>query len=179
MSATALSTPNFATPNGQATPNFPMPNPTANCQLPTVNCQRIARSGSSGERYLAIGSRDLSRVGHLALGVAWALGVAPLGIVKLFEHVFHVADECVLRQRTVAQPPADRGRQTPYGRRDVQLLAYDPQPGAGDLAAQPAHADELQQVVVFHLATTRRLDERILVGRLLQRPRRVAREQPE
>ena len=50
---------------------------------------------------------------------------------------------------------ADGGGQPADGRRDVQLLADDAQPGGGDLAAQPRHADLLEQVVVLDLAAPR------------------------
>ena len=79
----------------------------------------------------------------------------------------------------VAQPPADGGGQAPDRRRDVQLLADDPQPGVGDLPPQPRDAHLLEQVVVLDLAAPRGPDERVLVRRLLQRPRRVTREEPE
>ena len=66
-----------------------------------------------------------------------------------------------------------------HGRRGVQLLAHDAQPGVGNLAAQPGDADLLEQVVLLLLAAPCRLDERVLVRRLLQRPGRVPRQEPE
>jgi len=53
------------------------------------------------------------------------------------QHVLHVTDQRVLRQRAVAQPSAEGGGQPSDGRGDVQFLAHDPQPGFGDLTPQP------------------------------------------
>ena len=92
------------------------------------------------------------------------------------QHVFHVADERVLRERAVRTHRASGAGKPPDGRGHVQFLADDPQSGVRDLAAQPRDADLLEQVVVLDLSAPRRLDERVLVRRLLQRPRRVARE---
>ena len=58
----------------------------------------------------------------------------------------------------------------------MQLLADDPETGRGNLRSQPHHADLLEQIVVFDLALPGERDERVLVGRLLQRPRRMASE---
>ena len=67
--------------------------------------------------------------------VVWAVSVdvCHFGRVRLGEHVFHITDQRVLRQRAVAQPPPDRRRQPPHGAGHVQLLADDAQAGAGDL----------------------------------------------
>ena len=94
---------------------------------------------------------DAPVFGSIAIDLGHYAGRRPSG-----QHVLHVADQRVLRQRAVAQPSADGGGQPPDGRRDVQLLADDPQPGVGDLAPQPRHPDLLEQVVVLDLARVAR-----------------------
>src|SRR3954470_15284674 len=51
------------------------------------------------------------------------------------QHVFHVADECVLRQRALPHPTRDRCGQLPYSRCDVQFLPHHPHAGLRDQAA--------------------------------------------
>ncbi len=78
------------------------------------------------------------------------------------------------------EPPADGlpacGRTV---LRHVQFLAHDAQAGAGNLATQPAHRDLLQQVIFLDDAVAGVTDERVLVRRLLERPRRVTRQEAE
>src|SRR3982750_3039720 len=92
------------------------------------------------------------------------------------EYVFHVADERILRQGAVPEPLPDRRGHSPDGGGRVELLTDDAQSRRGDLRAQPDHRDLLEQVVVLVLPPPCCLDERVLVCRLTQRPRRVSRE---
>src|SRR3954464_9885445 len=92
------------------------------------------------------------------------------------EYVFHVADERILRQGAVPEPSSDRRGHSPDGGGGVELLADDAQSGRGDLRPQPDNRDLLEQVVVLVLSPPCCLDERVLVRRFPQRPRRVSRE---
>ena len=78
-----------------------------------------------------------------------------------------------------AQPAGDRGRHPPHRGGDVQLFAHDAQSGLRDLTAQPRDAHLLEQIVVLDLAAPGRADERVLVRRLLERPRRMTRKEAE
>src|SRR5205823_2509659 len=95
------------------------------------------------------------------------------------QHVFHVADECILRQRAVSNPTRDRGGKFPNRRRDMQFLPDDPQAGLRDQAAQASDAHLLEQIIVLDLSSPRRLDERVLVRRFPQRPGRMPRKHAE
>src|SRR4051812_47531755 len=65
------------------------------------------------------------------------------------EYVFHVADERVLRQRTVPEPLRDGRGHPANGRGGMQFLANDTQAGVSDLTPEPEHPNLFQQVVVF------------------------------
>ena len=96
------------------------------------------------------------------------------------QHVLHVADQRILRQRAdPSQRPMGAGH-LPHGARDVQFLAHD---RAG---RRPAICPRSRETVTFSSrsscfddALARVADERVLVRRLLQRPRRVTRQETE
>src|SRR5688500_4410181 len=66
---------------------------------------------------------------------------------RLCQHVLHVADQRVLRQRAALEPSAQGLRHPPDGLGRMQLFADDPEPGVGDLTAQSPDRYELEQVV--------------------------------
>ena len=108
-------------------------------------------------------------------------GYAPPGVARRLtrQHVLHVADENVWTSATVPDGGGQHRRKAPHRRRDVQLFADDSRGRRRRSAREPRHVTFSSRSSCLISPLRASCDERVLVRRLLQRPRRVARQERE